>query len=85
MHKLRATLTSKGQITLPKPVREALELKRADAVEFELRGDEVVLRPARKGFLSRYGSVSPRTKPEDWRTVRQETAAAVARDVAEEA
>ena len=29
-----ATLTSKGQITLPKPVRERLHLKPGDRVEF---------------------------------------------------
>lgn len=38
-----ATLTSKGQITLPKFVRQALEVAPGGKVVFELRGDEVVV------------------------------------------
>jgi AbrB family looped-hinge helix DNA binding protein len=36
-----ATLTSKGQITLPKPIRELLKLHPGDAVDFVVddRGD----------------------------------------------
>jgi len=37
-----ATLTSKGQITLPKPVRDALELRTGDRVEFLIGADGTV-------------------------------------------
>ena len=37
-----ATLTSKGQITIPKAIREALELKTGDRVAFHVREDGVV-------------------------------------------
>jgi antitoxin PrlF len=41
-----ATLTSKGQITIPKSVREGLRLHTGDKVEFILSdGEEVRLRP----------------------------------------
>lgn len=33
-----ATLTSKGQITLPKPIRDALSLKPGDRISFTLEG-----------------------------------------------
>jgi len=57
-----ATLTSKGQLTLPKKVREALRLKPGDQVDFVV-GDEgdVRLRAARfdvrdlRGLLHRPG------------------------------
>jgi antitoxin PrlF len=45
MHAIRevATLTSKGQITLPKFVRQALGLDTGARVAFDLRGGEVVV------------------------------------------
>ncbi len=45
---LRATLTSKGQLTVPKKVREALGLRPGDRVEFEITGTEARLRPLRR-------------------------------------
>ena len=35
----QATITSKGQITLPKPIRQALGVDAGGKVEFELRED----------------------------------------------
>jgi AbrB family looped-hinge helix DNA binding protein len=53
-----ATLSSKGQITLPAAARRALGLKAGDRITVEERGGEIVLRPARdffalKGYLGR--------------------------------
>lgn len=36
-----ATLTSKGQITIPKEIRQALELKTGDKIEFQLEGEDL--------------------------------------------
>ena len=41
----RSTLTSKGQITLPKEVREHLGLQTGDRVNFEIRDGSVVVEP----------------------------------------
>jgi AbrB family looped-hinge helix DNA binding protein len=41
-----AKLTSRGQTTIPKSIREALRLQPGDRVEFILEGDQVVLRRA---------------------------------------
>jgi AbrB family looped-hinge helix DNA binding protein len=41
-----STLTSRGQTTIPKPIREALQLHPGDRVEFILEGDQAVLRRA---------------------------------------
>ncbi len=37
-----ATVTAKGQITVPKPVRDRLKLRPGDRVEFFLRDDGTV-------------------------------------------
>ena len=39
-----ATLTAKGQVTIPKAVRVALALKRGDVLSWELDGQSVRLR-----------------------------------------
>ena len=38
-----ARLTSKGQITVPKPVRDALGLEAGDEVVFRVHGDRAVV------------------------------------------
>ena len=38
-----ATITSKGQITLPKPIRQALGVDAGGKVAFELTGDRVIV------------------------------------------
>jgi antitoxin PrlF len=44
-----ATLTSKGQITIPKTIRDSLHLHSGDRIAFILHGQtEAVLRPATK-------------------------------------
>ncbi len=50
--KTTATLTSKGQITIPKVVRRLLGLEAGDALEFEVRPGRVELRPAKPRRIS---------------------------------
>lgn len=38
-----ATLTSKGQTTIPKPIRDSLDMKAGDRMTFTLMPDGVVL------------------------------------------
>jgi AbrB family looped-hinge helix DNA binding protein len=41
-------VTSKGQITVPKPIRERLGLKQGDRIEFVAKSQRTVVRRARK-------------------------------------
>jgi antitoxin PrlF len=51
-----AKVTSKGQVTVPKAVREALGIKEGDAVLFRVEGNRAVLAKT-ADFLSLAGSV----------------------------
>jgi AbrB family looped-hinge helix DNA binding protein len=67
------TLTSKGQVTIPKPIREYLGLDAGDAVEFEFADDGSVLvrgahKPApkvRRGKFARLVGANRRGAPTD--------------------
>ena len=54
---MTSTMTSKGQVTVPKRLRDHLGLEPGAEVEFELRPDgEVVVRPARPSARKRRAS-----------------------------
>jgi len=42
---LWARVLRSGQVTFPKEVRESLNLKEGDIVDFQIKGSEVVIRP----------------------------------------
>jgi AbrB family looped-hinge helix DNA binding protein len=50
-----ATLTSKGQITLPREVREDLNLKEGDRVRFEKIDGRYVLKPQNRSIMDLAG------------------------------
>jgi antitoxin PrlF len=53
-----STMTTKGQITIPKAVRETLHLEAGDRVYFDVRGDGTVLLVARNEPIeSLFGSL----------------------------
>ena len=58
-----ARVTSKGQVTVPKAIRDALHLKDGDSVMFRLRNGEAVLKPV-PNFLDLAGTVEV---PPEWR------------------
>lgn len=59
-----ATMTSKGQLTIPKVVREALGLATGAAVEFTLTPDgAATMRARRSGVTSLFGLVAYRGRP----------------------
>ena len=45
-----ATITSKGQITLPKPIRQALGVDYGGKVAFDLQGSQVIVTRADEAF-----------------------------------
>ena len=43
---LQSKLTSRGRVTLPKAVREALQLKPGERVRYVIQGNQVLLLPS---------------------------------------
>ena len=76
--KARAVMTSKGQVTIPKPVRDALGLGESDVVEFEVRGKRASMKPVESGFLRWYGTIAPRSRPENFRKIKEQAWTAAA-------
>jgi antitoxin PrlF len=67
---MATTVTSKGQVTIPKPVRDHLGLKTGAAVEFVLNeAGEVALRagahPPRSRFAKLRGRATVKMRTED--------------------
>jgi len=46
--KYTSTLTSKGQVTVPLPIRRRLGLRQGDRIEFATQGESIIIRPARE-------------------------------------
>jgi len=63
--KTRSTVTSKGQITIPRSLRRLLGVRAGDALEFEVRHGKVEVRPARPSRISA-GVLKPHL-PKGWR------------------
>lgn len=78
-----ATLTTKGQITIPKQIRDHLRLTAGDRLEFVLDDRGVVtLRPARRAARDLYGFLErPGTTLATVREIDEEMAEVVAADL----
>jgi antitoxin PrlF len=75
-----AVLTPKGQMTIPKEVRNALNLKPSEKVVIVMEGDHAVIKPLRGNILDIGGSIKipAKGKPIDFRKVRGEVRKKVA-------
>ncbi len=67
-----ATVSSKGQITLPAKIRSKLGIRSKDKVQFFVRDNEIIVRPL-KSFRELRGSIAP--KKGDQRKILRDTVA----------
>ncbi|MBC8446798.1 MAG: AbrB/MazE/SpoVT family DNA-binding domain-containing protein [Chloroflexi bacterium] len=58
-----ATITAKGQITIPKGIRQALGIERRDRLIFLLEDDQLILIPVRHRPLRELYGALPATRP----------------------
>ncbi|HWO73294.1 MAG TPA: AbrB/MazE/SpoVT family DNA-binding domain-containing protein [Dehalococcoidia bacterium] len=82
MQQIAATVTSRGQVTIPARARKALGLRAGDRVLFVIDDGCVTLRRAPYTIETAFGSVRPLRIPEDWdervREAKAERAARIA-------
>ncbi|MDZ7808837.1 MAG: type II toxin-antitoxin system PrlF family antitoxin [Arhodomonas sp.] len=57
---MHTTLTSKGQVTLPKALRERLHLSAGDRIEFVIEDDGTVRMVAKHASVSRLRGMLPK-------------------------
>jgi AbrB family looped-hinge helix DNA binding protein len=79
---MRATVTSKGQVTIPKEIRDLLHLRANDKVDLVVDGDIILMAPV-KTLLDLRGAVRTDGKG-DFPEERARAKAAVAKRVSEE-
>lgn len=79
-----ATMTSKGQVTIPKNVRQELHLKPHDRFTVYTDGDKAILRPMHGDIRDLKGILKDKVKgPIDFRKLRQEAEEGMAQEALE--
>lgn len=58
----KAKITYKGQVTIPKEIRDALAISEGDTVLFEVKQDHAIMKPLKKSLSDFYGTL-PATRP----------------------
>lgn len=78
-----STITRKGQVTIPKEIRDSLGIKEGDRLFFVQRGDEVILKVLQGTILDLKGSVPVRAR-QDFDKVRRQVKKKVSGRVAKD-
>jgi AbrB family looped-hinge helix DNA binding protein len=53
-----STITKKGQVTIPKPFRDDLQIKEGDSLVFELKGDMLILKKMKRKSILSLGGIA---------------------------
>ena len=53
-----STVTKKGQVTIPKPVRDRLHIKEGDSLQFEVKDNVLVLKRKEQRSLLSLGGIA---------------------------
>jgi AbrB family looped-hinge helix DNA binding protein len=59
----KGKITFKGQVTIPKKIRNALAIKEGDSLIFTVEGDRAILTPLKKRSLSDFYGTLPANRP----------------------
>jgi AbrB family looped-hinge helix DNA binding protein len=79
-----SVLTKKGQTTIPKDIRNFLNLAPNDKILYLMEGKKVVIKPLKGNILDLKGSVKAKGKPIDFKKLRSETKRKVAHKIVKE-
>jgi len=76
-----SVLTTKGQMTIPKEVRKALNLKPSEKIIIVVEGNQAVIKPLKGNLLDMGGSIKipEKKKPINFKKVREEVRKRIAK------
>ena len=66
-----ARITTRGRVTIPKEIREKLQLEQGDRVAFVRRGDGVYMQLVKDTLLDKMGTI-PVSGPQDFEKIREQ-------------
>jgi len=67
-----ATITDKGQVTIPVAIRDILNLQPSSRLIFSIEEERIIAQPIKTDLLSLYGSIKTKNRrPVDLRKIRQ--------------
>ena len=77
-------LSSKGQMTIPKEVRKALNLRPSEKVIIVVEGNQAIIKPLKGNLLDIGGSIKipGKDKPIDFKKVREEIKKRISKEMA---
>ncbi len=80
-----STLSSKGQMTIPKEVRQALNLKPSEKMVIFVEGNQAIIKPLKGNLLDIGGSIPipEKEKPISFKKVREEVRKRVTKGIVE--
>jgi len=79
-----AKVTAKGQVTLPKGVREYLQLRPGMRVQFILRDGRLQIEPLPDDVMKWYGALRTEGEPANLKEIEQAVRLAIAEEVIRE-
>lgn len=80
-----STVTSKGQVTIPKAVRDRMGIDEGSKLVFVDDGDRILVYKIESDLESLYGAVKHEGPPIDFKRLRDEIAVEIARDATRKA
>lgn len=78
---MQSKMTRKGQVTIPKAIRDRLGVRERRKVFVVMQGEEVALKIVKGTILDLRGSVQASAHPEDFKKIRQSVKLAVGKRV----
>lgn len=66
-----ATVTTKGQVTIPAPIRKQYDIDQNDKLLFTPSAGGFFVKPLTKSFISFGGSIKPTKRPENFHKIRE--------------
>jgi AbrB family looped-hinge helix DNA binding protein len=81
---MTSSITTKGQVTIPKSTSDYFNLQKSDKIVFAVVGGWLVVKPIKKNFLYFGRTVSSKGKSANLQKIRQSVMKKVAEKAAEE-